>query len=138
MEIRIYTDGGSSGNPGPSAIGLVIFFNEKKIFSFGSRIGMATNNIAEYSALVTALEKITGLLKDNKNVSFSKIIVFSDSQLLVNQMGGLYKIKDLNIKKLVLRAKDLEQETNIPVFYKYVPREENKIADSLVRKELYS
>lgn len=138
MEIRIYTDGGSSGNPGPSAIGFVIFFNEKKAFSFGSRIGIATNNMAEYSALVAALKKTTSLLKDNKEVSFSKIIVFSDSQLLVNQMSGLYKIKDVNIKKLALITKEIEQEIDIPVFYKYVPREENKIADSLVRKELYS
>jgi len=137
MEIKIYTDGGSSGNPGPVAIGYVIFFDTKKIFSFGKKIGTGTNNFAEYSALIAALEKITDLIKQSVGLAFSKIIVCSDSSLVVNQVNGLYKIKNPKIKDYVQKVKKLEQNISIPIYYKHIPREENQLADSLVRKELY-
>ena len=137
MEIKIYTDGGSSGNPGPSAIGYVIFFDSKKVFSFGKKIGLGTNNSAEYSALIDGLEKIVGLIKKETALSFSKLIVYSDSSLVVNQVNGLYKIKNPGIKNYVLRIKELERIINLPIYYKNIPREENRLADSLVKKELY-
>jgi len=137
MEIKIYTDGGSSGNPGPAAIGYVIFFDTKNFFALGKKIGIGTNNFAEYSALIAALEKTIDLIKQNADLSFSKIIVCSDSSLVVNQVNGLYKIKSPNIKNYVQRVKRLEQDIGVPIYYRHVPREENQLADSLVRKELY-
>lgn len=137
MEIKIYTDGGSSGNPGPTAIGYVIFFDTKKIFVLGKKMGTGTNNFAEYSALVAALEKTIYLIKQNAGLPFSKIIVCSDSSLVINQINGLYKIKNPDIKNHVQKIKRLEQKIGFPIYYRHIPREENQLADSLVRKELY-
>ncbi len=137
MEIRIYTDGGSSGNPGPAAIGYVVFFNERKVFEEGRRVGVGTNNFAEYSALIAALEKTIELIKKNTEIKFKRVAVFSDSLLMVSQINGLYKIKNSRIRECVFKIRALEQEANIPISYKHVPREKNILADSLVRKELY-
>lgn len=127
--LKIYTDGGAKGNPGPASIGVVFYLKGKKIFKHHSSIGIATNNDAEYKALIFALEK----LKEIKNqYKIEKIIFHSDSQLLINQINGLYKIKNKKIKEYILKIKILEQEINLPIIYKQIPREKNKEADKLV------
>lgn len=127
--LKIYTDGGAKGNPGPASIGVVFYLEDKKIFDNHSSIGTATNNDAEYQALIFALEK----LKEIKNkYKIEKIIFHSDSQLLINQINGLYKIKNGKIKEYVLKIKILEQEINLPIIYKQIPREKNKEANKLV------
>lgn len=126
MILKIFTDGGSKGNPGPSSIGVVGFLDGRKIIEIGKSIGIATNNDAEYRALIEALENT----KDIKGVS--KIEFYSDSRLMVNQVKGLFKVKNGKIKEYMLKIRSLEQEINLPITYHYVPREQNQEADTLV------
>ncbi|MFN4212394.1 MAG: ribonuclease HI family protein [Microgenomates group bacterium] len=127
--LKVFTDGGSKGNPGPATIGVIFYLKNKKIFSHHQSIGVATNNDAEYKALIFALEKI----KEIKNqYQIDKIIFFSDSQLLVNQVNGFYKVKNGKINEYILKIKLLEQEINLPIAYIQIPREKNKEADKLL------
>lgn len=130
MILQIYTDGGSKGNPGPSSIGGVFYLDKKRIFDFKKSIGIATNNDAEYKALIEALEKVRshelGVMK------VTQIEFYSDSRLMVNQVKGLFKVKNGKIKEYVFKIRSLEQEIKIPIFYYLVPREQNQEADRLV------
>lgn len=129
MILKIFTDGGSKGNPGPSSIGMVFYLNGKKVFHHHESIGMATNNDAEYTALIRALEFI---IKDYIQKGLEKIEFYSDSSLMVNQVNGLFKVKNGKIKEYVLKIRILERQVEIPITYTYVPREQNKEADLLV------
>lgn len=129
MILKVFTDGGSKGNPGPSSIGGVATIEGKKIFEFKKSIGIATNNDAEYKALIEAL---TNILKIKEERQISKIEFFSDSRLMVNQVKGLFKVKNGRIKEYILTIRGLEQEINLPISYGYVPREQNVEADLLV------
>lgn len=129
--ITIQTDGGSRGNPGPAAYGVVIKNNEQVVYEKGQRIGIATNNVAEYSAVLDALKWV------KENVSKAdKILLYSDSLLLVSQLNGLYKIKNPGLFVIYNEIKMLEQEIKISIYYNHVYREKNKHADSLVNKAL--
>src|SRR5579864_2562199 len=108
-KITIYTDGGSRGNPGKSAIG-VIFYNEKgeKIKNFSEYLGdHITNNEAEYLAVIFALKKFKALF-GNKIAKMSEVEIRSDSELLVNQMNGNYKLEDEKIKKFFIEIWNLK------------------------------
>ena len=133
--VKIYTDGGSLNNPGPAAIAHIVYLNNKSFNSFSSKIGINTNNFAEYSALQHALEWVKNNIV-KKHMQISKTICFSDSNLMVNQLNGLFKVKNSTIRAFVIKIRVLEQEIKIPIIYKYIPREENRLADSLVKKEL--
>jgi len=133
MILKIYTDGGSKGNPGPSSIGGVFYLDQKKVFDFKKSIGIATNNDAEYRALIEALVNIKDQISKIKTTDqISKIEFFSDSRLMVNQVKGLFKVKNGRIREYILRIRGLEQEIKIPISYHLVPREENQEADKLV------
>lgn len=132
MDLKIYTDGGSINNPGPAAIAFVIFQNNHLLHQHSSRIGANTNNFAEYSALVGALEWV----KKNQREGTLNTTVFSDSNLMINQLNGLYKVKNASIREFILKIRILEQEIKMPIFYRYIPREKNRLADSLVKKAL--
>jgi len=126
MKLTINTDGGSRGNPGPSGIGFVIKDEVGKIIVQSSMyIGETTNNVAEYTALIKGLEEVTKLL----NVEEVKVI--SDSELMVKQLRGEYKIKQEHLQKLASDVKKLENLLN-KVIYTHVRREFNKEADKLV------
>lgn len=129
MVLKVFTDGGSKGNPGPSSIGMVFYLDGKKVFHHHESIGVATNNDAEYTALIRALEFI---VKDHKEKGIEKVQFHSDSSLMVNQVNGLFKVKNGKIKEYILKIRGLEQEAGIPLTYTYVPREQNKEADLLV------
>lgn len=131
----IYTDGGSRGNPGQAAVGVYIT-NAKgeEIVRFGKRIGETTNNTAEYLAVITALD----YLKEKLNQEIQTITFFLDSLLVVNQLNGLYKIKESHLQTLAIKIKKLAGERPGKVFYNYVPREKNRVADSLVNQALNS
>jgi len=131
MILKVYTDGGSKGNPGPSSIGGVGYANGKKIFEFKKSIGIATNNDAEYIALITALEKVK-LPPTPYPLRPNKIEFYSDSRLMVNQVNGFFKVKNGKIKEYILKIRSLEQEINLPITYRYIPREQNIEADRLV------
>jgi len=138
MVLKIYTDGGSKGNPGQASIGMIFYLDNKTIFQHKEKIGVATNNDAEYTALIKALEILNPksqnpnklLIANLQNIK--KIQFFSDSKLMVNQVNGLFKVKNGKIKEYILKIRTLEQEINLPISYHFIPREKNTIADSLV------
>lgn len=130
--INVYTDGGARGNPGEAAYGFVIYDkNENIIFKQGKKIGIATNNTAEYMGIIGALTYI----KDNLK-TLNKIYFFLDSQLVANQLMGKYKVKDENLRNLFFSVKNLEEEINTQIVYQSIPRELNKDADKLVNLAL--
>jgi len=134
-KIIIYTDGGSRGNPGPSAIGIV-FCNEKGdiIKKYSEVLGELTNNEAEYQAVIFALKKFKALF-GNKLAKNSEIEVRADSELLIKQIQGLYKILEPKIQSLFLTAWNLKLDFK-KVKFKIIPREKNKTADRLVNEAL--
>lgn len=129
QKITVNTDGGAIGNPGPSGIGVVIRGGgkEKKYSEF---IGNGTNNEAEYKALVFALKK-TKLLFGRKNVKNTEVECFLDSELIVRQLNGKYKIKEKDLQSLFLEVWNLKIDFK-NVNFIHVPREQNKEADELV------
>ena len=134
-KIIIYTDGGSRGNPGPSAIGIV-FFNEKKevIKEYSQYLGEMTNNEVEYQAVIFALKKAKALF-GKKKILDSDLEIRSDSELLVKQMCGKYKILEPRIQELFLKTWNLK--IDLPnIKFTLVPREKNKEADRLVNQAL--
>lgn len=142
MQIQVFTDGGSRGNPGQAAIGAVISFQnsvvgqkQEKIIKIGKRIGVATNNEAEYTAVVEALQNLKLQIANLKS-PVEKIQFFIDSNLVVNQLNGLFKVKNERMRMFLLQIRQLEAEIKIPVFYTHVPREKNKEADFLVNQAL--
>ncbi len=136
-KIIIYTDGGSRGNPGPAALGVVIC-NKKgeEIKRYSEYIGRTTNNEAEYQAVIFALKKIKQLF-GKKNVKNLEVEINSDSELLVNQLNGKYKILDSKIGNLFLKTWNLEIDVG-RVKFNLIPREKNKTADQLVNEALNS
>ena len=131
-KLIIYTDGGSRGNPGEAAIGIHITDNNnKEVIDIFKRIGITTNNIAEYTAVLTAMEWI----KESININDYDLIEFNlDSSLAVNQLTGKFKIKDMDLKNIVVKIKTIEDNIPQKIIYNYIPREKNKIADRLVNK----
>ena len=125
----IYTDGGSRGNPGPSAIGAVVGLKE-----YGEQIGRTTNNVAEYSAVIFALKKAKQLLT-KKKAEHIDVELRTDSELLVKQLKGEYKIKDRDLQPLFIEIWNLKQDFK-SVSFTHITRDKNKKADSLVNKAL--
>lgn len=132
----IYTDGGSRGNPGKAAIGVVFCdAGGKPIHKFGEYLGDGlTNNEAEYRAVIFAFKKFPELF-GAESIPQTEIEIRSDSQLLVNQMSGLYKIKNENIRSFVVGIRKLT-EGFAAVRYVAIRRELNKEADALVNQAL--
>ena len=135
--LNIFTDGGARGNPGPAAVGVVIKNqNGEEIKAFGKFIGRATNNVAEYQGVITALEWLSENLQIFESPDSCQINFYLDSNLVVNQLNGFYKIKDLKLKKLIIEVKNLERKIKVKIFYKFIPRAKNYQADSLVNQTL--
>jgi len=127
-EIEIYIDGASKGNPGPSGIGIVICQNGQTIKNISSYIGNTTNNIAEYTALIYALQE--GLINKAESIKIN-----TDSQLLYRQVNKVYKIKSAGILELYHQASHLMSAFK-EVKIKHIPREENRGADKLATKAI--
>ena len=129
MKAKLFTDGGSRGNPGPAAYGFVLEAEDGTVLDArGEAIGVATNNVAEYSALVAGLERAV-------EVGVDELDVVSDSELLVKQMRGEYKVKNEALRQLSLRAKRIAGAAGT-VRYTAVRREQNTLADQLVNEAL--
>ncbi|MDP3888506.1 MAG: ribonuclease HI family protein [bacterium] len=131
-EISIYCDGGSRGNPGPAASAFVVFGGSEIVHQSGKEIGITTNNVAEYSAVILALE----WLKTQKLFSPSSINFFLDSELVAKQLTGHYRIKNAKLKILAVKVKSLEKEIGKNIFYRIIPRGKNSLADALVNEAL--
>lgn len=125
----INTDGGARGNPGPAGIGVVFFSPTGQVLhGFKAYIGEATNNIAEYKALVLALREAARL-------GYEELLVNMDSELVVRQMQGVYKIKEPNLKVLSGQVLALSNQFK-KITYRHVPREQNREADRLVNEAI--
>ncbi|HUW21204.1 MAG TPA: ribonuclease HI family protein [Candidatus Bathyarchaeia archaeon] len=133
IDYKIYTDGGARGNPGPAGIGFVIFDSQGKVIvKAGKFIGKATNNMAEYLAVVESLKWLKKQVLDYTNIPSVRINIYCDSMLIVNQLNGIYKIKNIQLKHQVIKIRVLENAMAVKVLYHYIPREKNIIADQLV------
>ena len=128
MTVLAHTDGASRGNPGESGIG-ILMKDEKGtlLVSLSDYIGLATNNVAEYQALVKCLELAKG-------IACAKIIIHSDSELMVKQVQGKYKVKDAGLKNYFGRVQSILADAPFVVEIKHVAREENHEADELANR----
>ena len=129
MKAKLSTDGGARGNPGPAAYGYVLEAEDGTVLDArGETIGVATNNVAEYRALIAGLERAVEL-------GIDEVEVVSDSGLLVKQMQGEYRVKNEALRELNDEANFLERKLG-RVRYKAVRREHNELADKLVNEAL--
>ncbi len=129
MRARLYTDGGSRGNPGPAAYAYVLEAEDGTILAAeGETIGTATNNVAEYKGLIAGLLKAIDL-------QVPEVDVVSDSELMVKQMRGEYRVKNEALRGLSVEASRLARRLG-KVEYRHVLREQNELADRLVNEAL--
>jgi ribonuclease HI len=129
VKAKLFTDGGARGNPGPAAFGYVLEAEDGTVLDArGEKIGIATNNVAEYSALIAGLEAAA-------ERGVTELEVVSDSELVVKQMRGEYKVKNEALRQLSLEATRLARKLG-KVVYTAVRREHNELADRLVNEAL--
>jgi ribonuclease HI len=129
LRAKLFTDGGARGNPGPAAFGYVLEAADGTVLDArGAKIGIATNNVAEYSALIAGLEAAL-------ERGITELEVVSDSELVVKQMRGEYKVKNEALRELSLQATRLARQLG-KVAYTAVKREHNELADQLVNEAL--
>jgi ribonuclease HI len=127
--VKLYTDGGARGNPGPAGIGYVIYNSDNSVVKkYDKYIGEATNNFAEYTALLYGLEEC-------HKIRAKKVQVFMDSELVVKQLDGQYRVKNAELKPIYEKVKGLSGGFE-NITFSHVPRERNQVADELVNKAL--
>ncbi|MFA6171776.1 MAG: ribonuclease HI family protein [Patescibacteria group bacterium] len=129
MKLKIFTDGGARGNPGPAGIGAIAYDEDAKVvFTVSEYIGEATNNQAEYKAVIAALEKA-------KTCKAEELDFYLDSELVVKQIKREYKVKNSDLAPLFLKINNLTLGFK-KVKFTHVPREKNKEADRLVNEAI--
>jgi ribonuclease HI len=129
VKARLWTDGGARGNPGPAAFAYVLEAEDGTVLDArGEAIGVATNNVAEYSALVAGLARAVA-------AGVSELEVRSDSELMVKQMRGEYRVKNRDLQSLFLDASRAARRIG-RITYTHVRREHNELADRLVNEAL--
>ena len=129
MKARLFTDGGARGNPGPAAYGFVLEAEDGTVLAAeGAAIGTATNNVAEYSGLIAGLRTALEL-------HVSDVELVSDSELMVKQMRGEYRVKNEALRGLFLEATALARRLG-SIEYRHVKRAHNELADRLVNEAL--
>lgn len=133
MKIIIHTDGGARGNPGPAAIGIVIQDDQGGMDTYKQTIGHTTNNIAEYTAVLKSIE----ILREKYGTCEVEVEYLLDSELVVKQLRGEYKVKNEELKKIHQQIRSEHAKFN-QVKYSHIPREKNKEADALVNAALDS
>lgn len=133
MKLVIYTDGASRGNPGPASYGFTISDDKGKLLvEMGEYIGNTTNNVAEYTAVLKAFQKVQEKLGSNVSIK-----LLADSKLVAEQLSGRYKIKSPHLIPIIENIKLIASTFN-GVSYNHIPRERNSLADSLANKALDS
>jgi ribonuclease HI len=130
MRLSIYADGASRGNPGPGAIGAIVLGErDEELARISQSIGLTTNNQAEYKAVIAAI-------KTASKFNAAEAILYLDSQLVVNQLIGKYKIKNTSLQSLYAEAiKQIKGFKKLTIVH--IPREKNKIADALANAALW-
>ncbi|OGV91241.1 hypothetical protein A2783_01635 [Microgenomates group bacterium RIFCSPHIGHO2_01_FULL_45_11] len=137
MNLSVYCDGGARGNPGPAAAGVVVEKDGQTLIRFGKLIGHATNNVAEYQAVIAALNWLKTYFSSNSlPVRPQPIVFYLDSSLLVNQLIGNYKIKKPHLKALAAEIFKLLELLKLTAEFHHIPRSQNTQADSLVNEAL--
>ena len=127
-DITIFTDGGARGNPGPAGSGAVVYDGTKLVAEISQYLGIQTNNFAEYEALLLALRKTVELFGSPVP---HPVLVKMDSELIVKQMTGEYKVKNPVLKEKNTRVRMLIAESIPHISFRHIPREENSEADAL-------
>ena len=134
-KLIIYTDGGSRGNPGPAALGIVIQDTSGKLIKeYGEALGVRTNNEAEYEAVIFALKKVKALFGKEKTKTMA-LDVRMDSELVMKQLTGQYKVEEEKLFPLFIKIWNLKMDFG-SITFMYVPREKNKDADRMVNEAL--
>ncbi len=128
----IYCDGGSRGNPGHAASGFVATIDDEVVYREGKYLGIETNNVAEYNAVLMALNWI----KDSSPVG--EVIINLDSQLIERQINGQYKVKDAKLIKLHQKVKEIYASLKNKPKFIWNYRKDNELADDIVNEELDS
>lgn len=128
MKATLYCDGGARGNPGPAGIGFVLHLPEALTIQRGEYIGEVTNNVAEYRALIAGLTRA-------QQAAVTELKVFLDSELVVHQMRGDYRVKDAKLKPLFAEAQFLAAQFR-PITFQHIPRKKNAVADQLVNEAI--
>lgn len=134
MKYTIHTDGGSRGNPGPAAVGVIIEGKDIGKREYGESIGIATNNVAEYQAVIFALKKLKQIISSEK-ASEAQVVFYMDSELIMKQLNYEYKIKEETMQKLFLEVHNLRLDFG-KVEFKHVLRGKNEDADRMVNRAL--
>jgi ribonuclease HI len=128
MTVRAYTDGASRGNPGEAGIGVLALDEEgTTVLSLHGYIGVSTNNVAEYTALLALLERV-------KDKPWKRLVIHSDSELMVRQLNGKYRVRDAGLKVLYEKATRLLKALPFDYAVRHVPREQNRDADLLANR----
>jgi ribonuclease HI len=128
MTLFAATDGASKGNPGDSGIGVMVRDAEGNVvFTVSAYLGKATNNVAEYTALITLLHRMA-------TVPCTRLEVQADSELMVRQVNGIYKVKDARLQRFCAEVQRLRKAATYEFVLRYVPREQNKEADMLANR----
>ncbi len=129
MKLKIYTDGGARGNPGPAGIGAVAYDTKGKvIFEISQYLGETTNNQAEYRALLKAVEKA-------KNIGAKEVDFYLDSELVVKQLNREYKVRNKDLQPLFVQVYNLSLSFK-KISFTHIPREKNKEADKLANQAM--
>ncbi len=137
MTIHGFTDGAARGNPGHAGIGVVLKDESGNVLATRKKyLGSVTNNVAEYTALIECLQKVDASFGNGNKFSCSKLVVHSDSELMVRQLNGEYKVKDKTLKKLFDQVHDLLRSAQFEFSIKHVRRERNKEADTLANESI--
>ena len=132
-KLKIYCDGGARGNPGPAAAAFVVLKNRTVFHQESKYLGKATNNVAEYEAVLLAWHWLA-----NQDFKSSSVLIefYLDSNLVVNQLSGNFKIKNENLWNLYHSIKSLEKKNSMTASYQFIRRSQNKRPDDLVNEEL--
>jgi ribonuclease HI len=133
MIVRAFIDGASRGNPGESGVGILLKEEGGNVlFSSGGYIGRATNNVAEYIALIECLKRVSRIAENSGlNGKIEKLVVHCDSQLLVRQLQGTYRVKDEGLRRYFQRVHRMVSKLPFPFEIRHISREENREADML-------
>ncbi len=130
LKLTAIVDGASRGNPGQAAIGVLVRDQEgREVLKIAQTIGETTNNVAEYTALITCLERLN-------QPNIEALTVKTDSQLLARQLEGVYKVRNPKLQPLFQKVRELLSSRNFPVTIQNVPRSETKEADRLANQAL--
>lgn len=136
MEFTLYADGGARGNPGPAGAGAVVFDNfGKRVVEVSDYLGVATNNIAEYEAVIRGLKKLAEAYPTDILMS-SPLTIRMDSKLVIEQLKGAYKVKHPNLVPRYLEVKNILARSFNQVAFEHVYREHNADADALANQAM--